>query len=63
MVVGPTKTEYPYTVTRRIFEDCGGCESIDVRNRLGLGPEVSFTTTIVDLEPTTTTVYACSRTA
>lgn len=62
LVHGPTKTDYPYTVTDTVLKDCGGCD-IDVKALGGPGPVVRFTTTVLAALPTTVTAYGCSSSA
>ncbi|KAM3065801.1 hypothetical protein ACMFMF_010729 [Clarireedia jacksonii] len=60
--LGPTKTVYPSTVTETNSVDCAGC-SLTVKNLGGVGPVAKFTTTVYAADPTTTTVFACAKSA
>ncbi|QSZ30318.1 hypothetical protein DSL72_004840 [Monilinia vaccinii-corymbosi] len=61
-VLGPTKTIFPSTVTATSSVDCAGCDSLRIRYIGGVGPVVSFTTTVETDVPTTTTAFVCSPT-
>lgn len=38
--LGPTRTEYAWTITETVYRDCGGCDSLVVKDLEGIGPVV-----------------------
>lgn len=59
MVLGPTKTFHPLTVTNTVSVQCGGCQLL-TSNIGGLGPMVIFTTTVTNTALATTTTWVCA---
>lgn len=59
MVLGPTKTVHPLTSTSTMYVPCGGCILL-TSNIGGLGPAVSFSATITNSTPATTTAV-CTK--
>ncbi|EXV01356.1 hypothetical protein X797_005452 [Metarhizium robertsii] len=61
---GPTSTVWTSTATSTESVDCGGCNEVEASTFfLGMGPVVSFTTTITAETASTTTVFACATSA
>ncbi|KFH43544.1 hypothetical protein ACRE_056930 [Hapsidospora chrysogenum ATCC 11550] len=61
LTFGPTRTVYTATATTTETLDCGPCTALKASTlALGLGPLVSFSTTITAAQPSYTTEYVCA---